>query len=499
MKLPKSLNNRFSITGAIVAAISLLLILFFFLFGFLTEEGGSYLGLFTYIILPVFLILGLVLIPLGMIGRMRRMKRGIEPSEGRPWIIDFTDRRHRNATLIFAVGTVILLFLSGIGSYEAFHYTESVQFCGTTCHQVMEPEYTAYQVSEHAHVACVECHVGSGASWYVKSKLSGLRQVWVTLTKSWPTPIETPITDLRPARETCERCHWPEKFYSHKLIAEKHYLADSANTEWDISLRMKVAASHSSLGNTEGIHWHINPDIRIEYLDPASDRENLPWVRKINLVTGDTTLYIDTENPADDSTRQAAQPRTMDCMDCHNRPSHKYLTPQTFIDHAIASGEIPVTLPEIKRISMEVLKNEYPDREIASDSIRQLINGFYQESYPDIYSERKPDIDRAINGILAGYARNIFPAMKASWNVYPDHIGHIEYGGCFRCHDDKHSSESGSTISRDCDLCHTILAQGTPDELEVVPFTGQLGFRHPADIDDAWKEMACTDCHRTLY
>jgi len=499
MKLPNSVNNRLSITGAIVAFISLMFIVFFFIISLFYTEGGNYLGLFTYIILPVFLILGLILIPIGMIGKMKRMKKGIEPVKGKPWIIDFTDKRHRNATFIFAFGTILLVFLSGIGSYEAFHYSESVQFCGTTCHKVMEPEYTAYQGSEHANVACVECHVGSGANWYVKSKLSGLRQVYVALTKSWPTPIETPITDLRPARETCEKCHWPAKFYSNKLISEKHYLADSANTEWNIDLRMKIAASHSALGNTEGIHWHINPNVKIEYLDPENERENLPWVRSINLATGDTTIYIDSENPVTDSVLKATNPRTMDCMDCHTRPSHKYRTPQTFVDEGIAAGEIPVTLPEIKKISMEVLMKEYANRQGAHDTIRQSIESFYQENYPDIMSSRKADVDKAVNGILAGYAKNIFPEMKASWDAYPDHIGHIEYGGCFRCHNDKHQSASGKVISRDCNLCHNILTQGAPGNPEVAPFNSQLEFKHPVDISDAWKEMACTECHRKLY
>ncbi len=499
MKLPVSVNNRLSITGAIVASISLMFIIFFFIISLFYTEGGNYLGLFTYIILPVFLILGLILIPIGMVGKMKRMKRGIEEVKGKPWIIDFTDKRHRNATFVFAMGTVVLLFLSGIGSYEAFHYSESVQFCGTTCHKVMEPEHTAYQGSEHANVACVECHVGAGADWYIRSKLSGLRQVWAVITNSYPRPIPTPIVDLRPARETCEHCHWPAKFYAHKLVSEKHYLADSANTEWNIDLRMKIAASHSALGNTGGIHWHINPDIKIEYIDALGDREMLPWVRSINLITGDTTIYMDSENPASDSIMHAVEPRTMDCMDCHTRPSHKYRTPQTFVDEAIAAGEISVTLPEIKKISMEVLRTEYFNRQGAQDTIRQTIDAFYKDTYPDIYANRKSDVDQAIAGVLAGYAKNIFPEMKASWDAYPDHIGHIEYGGCFRCHNDKHQSKSGKVISRDCNLCHNIMTQGTPQNLEVAPFNGQLEFKHPVDIEDAWKEMACTECHRKLY
>jgi hypothetical protein len=499
MKLPKSVNNRISLTGAIIAFISLMFILFFFVLSIFYQEGSSYLGLFTYIILPAFLIMGLILIPIGMIRQIRRMHQGKETPEGRVWLIDFTDRRHRNATIIFAVGTVILVFLTGIGSYEAFNYTESVKFCGTTCHKVMEPEYTAYQKSDHAHVKCVECHVGEGATWYVKSKLSGLHQVYAVLTNDFDRPIPTPIASLRPARETCEKCHWPAKFYSAKLVSEKHYLADSANTEWDIDLRLKVAASHSSLGNTAGIHWHINPDVKIEYIDATGNRQSLPWVRSINKITGDTTLYQDAENPPSDSLLQNAVPRTMDCMDCHTRPSHKYLSPSTFVENSIAANDIPASLPMIKKVAMDILTPAWDNRDIARDTIRKYIENYYRENYPDIYASRKEDMEKSIQSIQFDYSQNIFPEMKASWQAYPDHIGHMEANGCFRCHNGKHTSSTGKVISNDCNLCHNIMLQGTPGSQEVAEFNSNLEFKHPVDIDQAWKEMACTECHTALY
>ncbi len=498
MKLPKSVNNRLSITGAIIAFISLMFILFLFTLGIFFQEGSSYLGLFTYIILPAFLILGLIMIPIGMVSKMRKMKLGLEPVVGKPWLIDFTDKRHRNATFIFAVGTVVLVFLTGIGSYEAFNYTESVKFCGTTCHKVMEPEHTAYQGSEHANVRCVECHVGEGAGWYVRSKMSGLRQVWAVLTNSYKHPIETPIKNLRPARETCEKCHWPEKFYSHKLVAEKHFLADSANTEWDIDLRLKIAASHSAQGNTEGIHWHINPNIKIEYIDPKDNRQALPWVKSTNKLTGETIVYQDTENPISDSALRAVKPRTMDCMDCHTRPSHKYRSPSVFVDNAIAAGDIPVTLPMIKKIAMDILTPAWADRKIAQDTIRKYVENYYKTTYPAIFTNKKADIDKAIAGMLTGYSKNIFPEMKATWEAYPDHIGHMEANGCFRCHNGKHTSSTGKTISQDCNLCHNIMLQGTPGKQEVAPFNGSLKFNHPQG-DESWKEMACIECHKKLY
>lgn len=499
MKLPENLNNRITFIGGIVAIISVLMIIFLFLLSLLYEQSSNYIGLFTFIIIPVFLIIGLLLIPIGMIVKKKKLKDPDAVRFKNSWVIDFTNKRHRNAAIIFTSGTIVFLFLSGIGSYEAFHYTESVKFCGTMCHKVMEPEYVAHQNSAHANVSCAECHVGPGADWYVKSKLSGLRQVLAVIKNDYPHPIPTPIRDLRPARVTCEQCHWPEKFYSHLLVHETHYLSDEENTQWNIDLRMKLGASHSSMGNTEGIHWHTNPDVLIEYWDQEDDRETLPFVRYINTATGDTTIYVDEEAGIEMSEVPLEGLRTMDCMDCHNRPSHTYDTPQNIVDHAMTANTIPRTLPGIKAVTMEILAVEYDTREQADSAIYARIHEYYNDNYPAVADTQKIQIEKAIAGLKDGYSKNIFPEMKASWAAYPDQIGHIEYNGCFRCHNDRHATESGKVISKDCNLCHTILTQGIAGEEESVPLNSSLEFKHPVDIDQAWKEMLCSDCHSALY
>ena len=499
MQLPRSYYNITSFVGTLISGISLLLIIFLFLVSVLLDQGSSYLGLFIYILLPGFLILGLILIPIGMLIQHRKNKKGEGDKAPAMLKLDLNDPTHRNGFYIFIVGTVILLLLSGIGSYEAYHYTESVEFCGTMCHKVMNPEYTTFQNSPHARVACVECHVGSGASWYVKSKLSGLYQVYSVIFNKYPRPIPTPVTSLRPARETCEECHWPQKFYSPRFTYEKHYLSDTVNTEWNIQLKMKISASHKAEGLAEGIHWHINPDVKIEYFASSPDRENIPLVRKINLVTGDTTVFVDSNDPVDADTINTSELRVMDCMDCHNRPSHNYDIPSNFIDEGIASGEIPVELPNIKLEAMEMLKVSYPTTDTALMMIEQGIKSYYAENFPEISAEKSDEIDQAIKGIKAGYINNIFPEMKASWDVYPDHIGHKVYNGCFRCHNDTHESKTGEVISKDCNTCHSILLQGTPGNLEVAPFNEELEFIHPVDIGGAEKEVLCTECHRYLY
>lgn len=499
MKLPESLNNRLSFVGGIIAIISILLMAFFFIVTLIHQQSSNYLGLFIFIILPVFLVLGLIIIPVGMLIKRKKDKDPGQQKSAKVWIIDFTNKAHRNAAIIFTFGTILFLFLSGIGSLEAYHYTETVEFCGKMCHKVMKPEYVAYQNSPHANVSCVECHVGPGADWYIKSKLSGLRQVIAVIKNDYPQPIPTPIKDLRPARETCEQCHWPEKFYSHSLVSEKYFIADDENTEWNIDLRMKVGASHSALGISEGIHWHINQDIIVQYWDQNNNRETLPYVRYIDLATGDTTVYIDSEVDFDADTINLDELRTMDCMDCHNRPSHNYNTPQNFVDYGLTNGTIPKSLTGIKAIAMTILHQEYDTQEQADSAISAGIYQYYNENHPEIAKSQKADIDRAIAGIKEGFSKNIFPEMKASWSVYPDQIGHMEYNGCFRCHNDRHASESGEIISKDCNLCHTIMMQGPAGEEEAALFNESLTFKHPVDVYGAEVEMLCSDCHNQLY
>lgn len=501
MKLPRTYYNPISLAGSILASVSGLIIFFFMISNLLfdTEDTGSYTGIFIYIILPVFLIIGLILIPIGMSRRKKRIKKEGEESPIANIVLDLSNQRHWNAIGIFIVVSVLFLLLTGIGSYKAFHYTESVEFCGKLCHSVMEPEYVAYQESAHSRVTCVECHVGEGAGWYVKSKMSGLYQVYSVTFNKFPTPIETPIHNLRPARETCEECHWPEKFYSHRLRNEKSFLADSANTEWNVQLKMKIGSEHSAQGLLEGIHWHINSDVKIEYIASTKKREFLPWVRYINKASGDTVEYQDIYESLEQEAMDTLELREMDCLDCHNRPSHQYLPPQTFTDELIAAGKIPVELPEVKMLAMQVLNSTFTTRDSGAMIIRESVLDFYNSNYPDIVTENAQLIDQAIEGLLEGYNKNIFPEMKASWDAYPEHIGHMEFNGCFRCHNGNHQSEDGRVISRDCNLCHHILAQGDAEHYQTSTIDQPLEFRHPVDIGEAWKEMTCTDCHRHLY
>jgi hypothetical protein len=499
MKLPPSSKNWLTIIGSIIAVINLLIILILFIISTIFQKGNTYLGLFIYIILPGFMILGLLLIPAGMINKRRKMNLETEPGISRLPVIDLNNLSHRNAFVIFTVTTIVVLFLSTFGSFEAFNFTESVEFCGKLCHQVMEPEHTAYQKSPHANVTCVECHVGSGADWYVKSKLSGMQQVYAVLTNTYPRPIPTPLHDLRPARETCEKCHWPQKFYSRTVRSNKYFLADSLNSEWDVLLQMKTGSEYNTGGFKEGIHWHINPAVNIEYISDNDKRENITYVKYTNKTTGEITIYRDDEKPLTDSLISATKTRTMDCIDCHNRPSHNYNSPPVYFDKALLNGTVSKSIPFIKKVAMSILKQTFRDKDTALMMIKDSIVKFYKSESNDYYSKNTGVIDNSIASIQKAFAENTFPGMKVTYDMYPEHIGHLESEGCFRCHNNAFKSANGHTITRDCNLCHTIVGQGKPGSVQLTNIRETLEFTHPVDIGTAWKEANCSECHKYLY
>ncbi len=497
ISLPDSAKNWVSLVGATIALIALFLILFLFVISLLMGQNGLYLGLITYILLPGVLIAGLLLIPLGMAIRVKKLKSASGARPGWP-VIDLSNVKHRHAFFIFFLGTALFLFLSAIGNYQAFHYTESVQFCGTLCHKIMQPEYTAYRHSSHAKLRCVSCHVGPGASWFVRSKLSGLHQVVATVTNSYPRPIETPIKNLRPARVVCEQCHWPQKFYARTLRHEAHFIPDEHNTRWDIGLVMKIGPQQAAHGLREGIHWHINPNVRIQYYASNKKRTDIPLVRYINLKSGDTLIYKSTEESIGEKNITASSIRTMDCIDCHTRPSHNYRSPSHFLNTALASGAISPGLPEIKSAALDILGQEFGTSDSLSQAIRVELEQFYAENYPDVLKSQRTELDSAIRAIQQLSTSNIFPEMKVRWDTHVNNIGHMEFKGCFRCHDDHHVSQRGGVISKKCDLCHLIQSQGRPGGMETVGILKSLEFKHPVDIGGAWKTSLCSECHTGL-
>jgi nitrate/TMAO reductase-like tetraheme cytochrome c subunit len=496
IRLPQSVYNPTSYAGAAIALIAVFMFVFLYVLASISSIDHAYTGIVIFIVIPVFIILGLLLIPIGMVRTIRRQKRtGKLPAEKFP-ILDLNQSRHRNATVLFAIGTTVFLFLSALGSYEAYHFTESVEFCGKVCHEVMHPEYIAYNKSPHAKVTCAECHVGEGANWYVKSKLSGLYQVYSAITHSYSKPIETPVRNLRPARETCEQCHWPQKTYGKQQRRAIYILPDEQNTKWEIDLLMNTGGGNPAFGNDSGIHWHINQDIEIEYITTDEKRSIIPQIILRDKITGKETIFHDEYEPFDADNAEFSERRVMDCIDCHNRPAHVYDDPSRFINVAIAAEAIPASLPFIKKAAVEACIQEYESTEEAMKGIRDYLTTFYEEEFAE-KSLLSRDLEKAILGVQHAFSENIFPDMKVSWEHYPDNIGHMTSSGCFRCHDGKHTSEDGATISNECESCHMIMAQGPADSLVFASSMDGLPYRHPVDIDEAWMETGCYECHST--
>lgn len=491
-RFPQFVYNPITIIGASIAVISTGLIIFLFILDLFSSEENAYMGILTYIIIPSFLIIGLLLIAYGIFRERKRQRQGKMRERKLP-VIDLNDPKKRAVVVTFSVGTIVLLMFSAFGSFKAYEYTETDEFCGTVCHKVMEPEYTAYLDSPHSRVGCVGCHIGSGTSWYVKSKFSGAYQVYSVIFNKYSRPIPTPVHALRPAEGTCEQCHTPSHFFNEKKVDYTYYLSDEQNTKSKISMLIKIGGGKSDLGSIEGIHWHVNPDIEISYYYSDDRRLEIPWI-KVKSKSGKETIFKDKTAKINEKNFNAENIRKMDCIDCHNRPSHIYHQPDKVINEYLAKGNIDVTLPYIKNLSVEVLDDDYKTKQEALETIGQRINDFYFSNYPEIYASKTGSIKNSIELVKKIYSRNYFPYMNANWKHFPDNIAHTYTPGCFRCHDGNHVSDEGKVISNDCNSCHTIISQIDNNGTERIDLKG-LKFQHPVDLDKAEQLQLCTDCH----
>ncbi len=490
-KFPDLFYNPISMAGALIALVTFITILVLMLIDAIWNVLPPYFGIITYILLPSILILGLIIIPAGALIERKHWRKAAEAGIPPLPRIDLNDRRQRTAFFLFSTGTLLLMLFSAIGGYRAFDFTESVTFCGKICHKVMRPEYATYLHSPHARVACVQCHVGAGASWYVKSKLSGAYQVYAVLFNKFPRPIPTPIKNLRPARETCEQCHWPQAFVGERRITKEYFLEDSVNTRWTLDMLIKIGKSTPGEAQRPPVHWHVTHTV--QYLPADSTLQNIPWVRAVRS-DGKSVIFSTDNNPFTPDSVKKLTVKTMDCIDCHNRPTHIIKTPGDAVNDAMASGSIDPALPWIKQTAVNALIPRYTNTKDALDSIALAIDAFYKDKYPTVASQRSSDISEAVASLQNIYKANFFPYMRVDWRAYNNNIGHENYLGCFRCHDGNHKSPDGQVIPNNCETCHIILSQG-PELQPQVNLSG-VEFEHPpAGIGDSWKGGLCTDCH----
>jgi nitrate/TMAO reductase-like tetraheme cytochrome c subunit len=470
-------GNLLSLIGTVLVVVSLLLILALFVMQAMGFEGGAYLGILTFVILPMLFLLGLALVPIGLWWRKRKdAKLAAQGKEtGHLPVIDLNNESTRGVVLTFFALAVPVLALAAGLTFKAVHYMDSTEFCGMACHKVMQPEYTAFKRSPHVSVGCAGCHIGPGAEWFVKAKISGSWQLVAVAFDLYPRPIPTPVESLRPSNGTCEQCHTPTRFVGERLKVHTRYADDEQNTQQMTALMVKVGGRAG--GKSHGIHWHVDPNHSLRYLADEK-REKIYEIELTDKGAGSKKIF-----KLDEAAPKGSRWRTMDCVDCHNRPSHNYRTPEYEVDLAINEGRIDRSLPFIKREGVRILtEKEYPSHEAARDGIAAAVEDYYAKNYPDL--AKSEAVEQAGKALGDAYCWNNFPQMKVVWNTYPTHIGHKQSPGCFRCHDNKHKTDTGEKVAKKCTTCHEVIAEDESDSKVLQ----ELGLQEPPPAPPAAEE-----------
>ena len=418
---------------------------------------------------------------------LARIKRFFLPPAGSPtWV----------RILPYAVLGVLTLIVLVAAAY-GWEYTNSPKFCGETCH-TMPPEYSAYQVSPHARVDCVDCHIGKGfIATRISRKAGDLRHVVKTLFRSYEYPIRAGA--LRPARETCEKCHFPEKFSDDSLREIKRFIPDKANTPTSLDLVLKTGGGTERQGLGKGIHWHILNKVSYLPLDP--EEQEIPYVR-VEEDDGSITEYVDIEANFNPETVDPAELKEMDCITCHNRITHSVSNPEDTVDLLMAQDRISPTIPEIRRVAVEVYGRSYDSNQTGLTALAG-IEGFYKEYYPEFYASNQEAVQEAIQALQEVYRQSVYPEQMSDWNTHPNNIGHKDSAGCFRCHDGKHLSEQGEAIPLECNLCHSIPVVSGPSDF-VTNIEISRGPEPESHLNSNWIAMhnqafndTCSNCHTT--
>jgi hypothetical protein len=466
---------------------------------FTTGRENPYRSLVTFIVLPLFISLGVIVFLVSLQGQRRRARQRGEKVR---FLLRVTpsDPRFMRTLWLFLGVTVLLVGVLAYSGFKAFEATDTVAFCGETCHEVMGPQNVTYANSPHARVPCAECHIGPGGSFWVRAKIDGIRQVWHTVFNTYDRPIETPVENLRPAQETCEECHWPQQFFGDKLVTRHYYRTDELNSPWTVTLRLKVGGGNPATGALEGIHWHMLSEQITEYIATDLKRSEIPWVRVSNPDGEVVALYTDpdVDLPQGDEALEEAgyEIRTFDCMDCHNRPSHVFQPPAVAMNLEISKGNIAKDLPFIRRVGLELLNADYRTTEEANAAITAGLWDFYNREYPDVAGTRSADIEAAADELLNIYNLNFFPEMETDYRDRENHLSHFVNQGCFRCHFSDLETADGLEISATCETCHDVVAQGPSDDVEdLTQNINGLEFVHPVSIGEVWKTIQCTQCH----
>lgn len=392
------------------------------------RTANPYIGILIAFAIPAIFFLGLILIPVGAWLSRRRIQAGLAQVQSRRTVM-------RRLGLFFATMTVVNVVIASQVTYRAVTHMETDQFCGQSCH-VMKPQFVANGRSVHRNVGCVNCHIVPGAEGFMRAKMNGTRQLLEVTLNDYPRPVPPGLLSgrLAPSVETCEQCHSRTVEDGTPMRVLSKFKDDEANTPVQTVLMMNVTAIH-------GAHMGRGVEIRYRAADPK--HQTISSVEYRNSKTGETSTYS-TPNAKDSGAPQFL----IECADCHNRQGHNFEQPDQAVDEAMAAGEIPVGLPFAHKTAIEALKANSP----------AAFTAFYQQKYPDVAAKRSADINKTAQLLQTIYDRNVFPDLGVKWGTYPNNLSHADNGGCFRCHDESHSTPAKKTISQDCSLCHNPLA-----------------------------------------
>lgn len=456
------------------------LVLLIFVFRDITSdsfEDHPYAGLLIYLLLPGLFWASIVFSLVGMYFKWRYLK--VHPEDARNTIVMRPMKKK-----LMGVGAVITatwLLLSGFGAYKSYHYTATASFCGTACH-VMEPENVAYQNSIHDKVSCPQCHVGTGLQSSIQAKTNGIKQLYEVVTNTYHTPIKTPIAHERPSKSTCGQCHEPERMRGEITRTITHFSSDAENTPIRYKLLMNVAGGM-------GVHWHVSDKYSVSFFAADESYQDIPYVR-FTKADGSVEEFMTAK--FDKSKLDESKLRTMTCADCHNRVGHDFKPPKRAIDVAMERGLIPTSLPMIKRVASKALTEKYKTTSEAETKISAAIEDYYKANPPPPAALAL--LPGAKSAVLDVYRKNFFPEQDVDFRGFNDNLGHYEFKGCERCHDQKHNTvDKSKTIEKKCDLCHTLIGQATgADEIKKMVIA-KTDFKHPEE--EVSLKKTCSSCH----
>jgi NapC/NirT cytochrome c family, N-terminal region len=418
----------------------------------LASPGNPYADIVVFVMLPPLFAVGVLLMAVGLQLERRRPGTAALPEPAWPKL-DLNIPETRRVLFFVIVATFISLVALSFASQRAVEYSESQEFCGQACHQVMGPHFTAHQNGLHSRVDCVACHVEPGAQGFLRAKLHGTNQLRLAVTNRYPRPLLSPLAEGRPNVYTsCEQCHWPDRFIGDVVKVVDEFADDEANSKTTSTLRLHVGGPVAGTGTGSGIHWHMNRSNVVEYVALDETLEQIPYVR-VATPDGNVREYFAEGVSASDV--EGKPRRRMGCIDCHNRPAHRFAsTPERAVDSALGAGMISTRIPFIRREAVRALRAEYPDQGAALAGIDRALRSSIGAGKTDGFDETA--LRQAIAVSQTIYRTNIFPSMKIGWGTYPDRVGHTTSQGCFRCHDDSHVTKDGRALGQDCELCHSI-------------------------------------------